>query len=128
MNIIINDKEVPKAELLQLIKKSKIGAVRRVKKFTRIGLKDAKAIIDNLVKNPNYYDGVIVEKTTTGFKGVENIMSNLKNSQNESDSSQKRPIAGSHFLKPNRSNKLLVFGLIGFMLLLIYYFFLKDKM
>jgi hypothetical protein len=128
MNIIINGKEVPKAELLLLIKKSKLRAVKRLKIFTHIGLKDAKDIIDNLVKNPNYYDGRVIEETIDGFKGDESSTTDLKNAQNEGNSTQKKPIAGSHFLKPNRSsNKLLIFGLIGFALLLIY-FFLKDKM
>lgn len=127
MNIIINDKAVSKTELLQLIKKSKMGAVRSIKKFAHIGLNDAKVIIDNLVKNPDHYDNLIINKPTTGFKGVGHIISDLKNAQNERESNQRKPIAGSHFLKPNRSNKLLFFGLIGFAILLIY-FFLKDKM
>lgn len=127
MNIIINDKSVPKTELLKLIKKSKMGAVRSVKKFSHIGLRDAKAIIDNLIKNPNHYDNLVINKPTTGFKGVGNIIADLKNAENEQDLANRKPIAGNHFLKPNRSNKLLVFGFIGFAILLIY-FFLKDKM
>lgn len=127
MNIIINDKAVPKTELLQLIKKSKIRAIKRLKKYAQIGLKDAKDVVDNLAMNPNHYDNLAFEKSTVGEKGLGSIIEDLKNSQKEGDSNHRRPIAGSHFLKPKRSNKLLFFGLIGFALLIIYYF-LKDSM
>lgn len=127
MNIIINDKAVPKTELLQLIKKSKIRAIRRLRKYAQIGLKDAKDVVDNLAKNPNHYDNLAFETPKVDEKGLGSSIDDLKNSQKEEASSQRKPIAGSHFLKPNRSNKLLFLGLIGFALLLIYYF-IKDNM
>lgn len=127
MSIIINDTTLPKDELLRLIKKSKMGAVRRIKKLTHIGLKDARAIVHNLNKNPNYYDDLVINKATTGFKGTESSIAEPQNAQNEGDFTKKRPISGSHFLKVNRSNTPMAIALVGFALLLIYYF-LKDKM
>jgi ribosomal protein L7/L12 len=48
MNIIINEKEVSKVELLALIKKNKLKAIKSLRKFANIGLKDAVFIVENL--------------------------------------------------------------------------------
>ena len=125
MSIIINDQALPKAALLRLMKKSKIGAIRHLKKVAHIGLKDAKDIITNLAKNPDYYDNLVIEKSTTNNKADEKNISDLKNEQKDRDWAVRKPIAGSHFLKANGFNKILVFGMIGFVILLLY-FFLKN--
>ena len=127
MSILINDQSLSKEELLKLIKKSKIGAVRHIKKLTHIGLNDARGIINNIAKNPDYYDGQVINKAVTGFKGTEGSLAALENAQNDALPTKKIPILGSHFLKVNQSNTLLKIALIGFALLLLYYF-LKDKM
>ena len=118
MNIIINEKEVSKVELLALIKKNKLKAIKSLRKFAHIGLKDAVFIVENLKKDLNYFDTQPVKSQTSGYD--ETI-----ESTDWVDSNHKKPIAGSHFLKPNRSNKLLIFGIIGFVFFLIY-FFIKD--
>ncbi|MDB4293519.1 hypothetical protein N9954_08940 [Maribacter sp.] len=127
MNIIINDQAVSKSELLQLIKKSKIRAVRSIRKTAHIGLKDAKDIVDKLAKNPNYYDDEVITLPTRGSRGVGQIKADLEDAQYKEDLRQRKPIAGKHFLKAGRSNKLLFFGLVGLALFLIYYF-MQDSL
>lgn len=125
MNIIINDKAVSKVELLQLIKKSKLKAIKSIRKFANIGLKDAAFIVQSLVKDPDCFDNNPIKIASRGY--TDNSEENERTTANADSSNFKKPRAGTHFLKPNRSNKLVVFGLIGFVVLLVIYF-LKDKM
>lgn len=127
MNIIINDKVVSKVELLQLIKKSKLKAIKSLRKFANIGLKDAVFIVESLDNDPNYFDDNPVKVTPSGYLENETIKEDVKISNSTNGSNFKSPRAGTHFLKPNRSNKLVVFGLIGFAVLLVIYF-LKNNL
>lgn len=63
--IRINDVEINKQEILHFVNSGKlIQAIKNIIDKTGIGLKDCKEIVDNLVLNPNYYDGQTIQKTT----------------------------------------------------------------
>lgn len=57
MNLIINDFEIDKTYLLQLLADNqKLLAVKYIKENTDLSLQDCKGIADNLQNDPNYYD------------------------------------------------------------------------
>ena len=103
MNIIINDKAVSKIELLALIKKSKLKAIKSLRKFANIGLKDAAFIVENLENDPDYFDNNPLKVTPRGYD--DDSTGNEKTIPSSDRSNFKKPRAGTHFLKPNRSNK-----------------------
>lgn len=58
MNIIINGFQIDKTYILDaLAKNSKLIAIKFVKDNSDLNLQDSKTVVDNLVTDPNYYDG-----------------------------------------------------------------------
>ena len=82
MMIKINDKEFSKVALLKLIGENKIQAIMHLRSILKIGLKEAKEIIDNLEENPDYYSGDIEVKEHKEFIEEERIIVEVKAGNN----------------------------------------------
>lgn len=104
----INDNELNKKTILTFIKENKIiSAIKYVRDFANIGLKDAKDIVDNLAKDENFYDNKKI------------ILNKRKSIINKIKKSKKRK--GNHVIKKsnNQYKIIVIFILIIF---LAYYF------
>lgn len=82
MMIKINDKEFSKVALLKLIGENKIQAIMHLRSILKIGLKEAKEIIDNLEENPDYYSGDIEVTEQKEFIEEERIIVEVKAGNN----------------------------------------------
>lgn len=111
MTIKINNIELNKMELLQLINNGKkTHAIKLIKTKSNLTLKDCKEIIDNLEINPNYYNGETIIKTEE---------SRIKDQQKTVIKSK-----GMHIIKNNSFNTktyIIVFLLICIAILLYMY-------
>jgi len=128
----INDKEFPKEELLKLLKKSKTQAIVFIRKIVNIELKEAKVIIDNLEKDPNYYDSVNKKKRAKKIVEILEMIAEVKNVENKGistnrDRMESSPInrdkkKGSHFIKSsNPFIKGKIFWIFSLILILVYF-------
>lgn len=65
MPLIINDHELNLQEVNALISKNKkLEAIKYIKVRTAIGLKECKAIVENLARDPNFYNAETIISTT----------------------------------------------------------------
>lgn len=87
MKIKINNQEFYKSELLKLVNKSKLEAIHYIRSTSNISLKEAKEIIENLEKNPDYFDN--------------------KHSESQSKNIERK--VGSHIIKKDNKNKIWFF-------------------
>jgi hypothetical protein len=109
--MIINNIEINKYELLHLINSGKIiNAIKLVKTKTRLGLKECKDIVDNLIDDPNFYDENDYKPVTEVLKAYNKPI-------------MKRPKKGSHIIenKSNTKNYIIVFLLLCIVVLFYLY-------
>ncbi|AXT60371.1 hypothetical protein D1816_08405 [Aquimarina sp. AD10] len=123
MDIKINDKKFPKEDLIKLIAKSKLQTIVHIRSITNIGLKDAKEIIENLEKNPDYYDNSVIKIIEREFIEGEKITFDFKNTKRQKSKSNIEKKVNSHIIKNENSNKIwtYIIGII-FMIALLYFF------
>ncbi|MDX8553080.1 hypothetical protein MK851_05495 [Tenacibaculum sp. 1B UA] len=76
MHITINNTQFNKEDLIELISKSKLKAIKHITSKTNIGLKDAHSIVENLNDNPNYYDHQVLDIAEKDFSAEETITIN----------------------------------------------------
>lgn len=79
--IKINDNEFPKVKLLKLIEDNKIQAIMHVRGVLGIGLKEAKEVVENLEKNPDYYENIEYIKSNE-YSGEERIIVGINEIKN----------------------------------------------
>lgn len=111
MNIIINNIEINKYELLHYINsRKKIQAIKVLKDKTNLGLKDCKEVIDNLELNINFYDNKPFEPS----KEIENNKQLIEST---------KPFKGKHVIKTRRNykNYIILLLLIGLAVLTYMY-------
>ncbi|WP_299121574.1 hypothetical protein [uncultured Winogradskyella sp.] len=112
MIIRINNIELNKYELLHLINSGKsLSAIKLVKDKTNMGLKECKDVIDNLIENPNFYDGKDYIPETKILKAYNKPI-------------KQRSKRGSHIIKSNNSNYknyVIIFLLLCIVILVYMY-------
>ena len=114
MKITINTIEINKYELLHLINSGKkLNAIKLVKIKTNIGLKECKDIIDNLSKNPNYYDDKDYISQTSFVEDYEK-------------SQVKQPKRGSHIIESKSNTKNYIIAIVLLTLIVLIYLYINK--
>lgn len=113
--IVINNIEVDKKQLLQLINKNrKIQAIKLIKDQTGLGLKECKDIVDNLSDDSTFYDSkTYISKSDD----VEIAQKPLRQGN----------YRGSHIIKTEgtRTNNYIILALLICVILLSYLYIMK---
>ncbi|MFK7832426.1 MAG: hypothetical protein AB8B52_04045 [Winogradskyella sp.] len=114
MNFKINNIDINTLELLELINSGKtLEAIKLIKAKTRIGLKECKNIVDNLIENPNFYDDKDYDSERDY---IEDFGKPKKRQRNR----------GQHILEnKSNTNNYLVIAVILVLIILVY-FYLKT--
>lgn len=123
MEITINNKKFTKDELLRLIEKSKIGAIKHINDSSNIGLRSAKKIVDNLTRNPNYYDNAVLKNKKKSFVAEKTTTPNSKNIIEKGLEEEK---VGSHIIRYDNQNKKWIY-ILGLIFIVALLYFLKTK-
>ncbi|APG65325.1 hypothetical protein LPB136_08155 [Tenacibaculum todarodis] len=116
MKIQINNKQFDKSELIKLIAKNKLQVIIHIRNVANIGLKDAKEIVENLYKNPNYYDNSVIKIAEKDFSEKESIILDRKNNTTERILNTHKKF-GSHIVKNQSIAKKWMYA-IGFALII----------
>ncbi|WP_346883590.1 hypothetical protein [uncultured Algibacter sp.] len=115
MDITINNVKINKSKVINLMNDSKLRAIKFVREEAKIGLKEAKDIIDNLSEKSDFYD---LQPFDVNKISPDNIKQDVSLSSNNSNQKNKK---GAHFIKTKNSKLSIIFVLILLACLLIYF-------
>jgi len=119
-NIQINGSNLDKNKLIQLIENDgKLEAIKYVKVVSRLNLKKSKEIVENLYRNPDYYDNDVVEISNYAKQRMET---------DEGTTAINRPTRkGNHVISEGRSkSRLSIILIVAIVITLILYFIIRS--
>lgn len=97
MKIVINNIPLDKEIILELMDAGQLAAIKYVRAQTNLDLKESKTIVENLMANPEYYDGKSHTIAVVSPDMAKNIETLEKQSSN-----------GMLYSKPNQVKKYVL--------------------